>query len=115
MARAEPSLHERELEDAIVEDPTIVAEGLRIIGRQLRTSTGPLDLLGVDEDGALVVIELKRDDVVRRYIAQALDYWSYVNLYQTMILPDLLSGVPGIEVLNGSTISRCGSGSDFQE
>lgn len=79
MARTEPSPHERELEDAIVEDPSIVAEGLRIIGRQLRTSTGPLDLLGVDEDGALVVIELKRDDVVRRYIAQALDYWSYVK------------------------------------
>ena len=103
MTRTELSPHERELEDAIVEDPSIVAEGLRIIGRQLRTATGPLDLLGVDENGALVVIELKRDDVVRRYIAQALDYWSYVKSLSSDDLARFIersSGHRGVERIN---------------
>ena len=79
MARNQSTPYEIELEDAIVEDPSIIADGLQIIGRQLRTDSGRLDLLGVNEQGRLVVIELKRDEVVRRYVAQALDYSSFVD------------------------------------
>jgi hypothetical protein len=38
------------------------------------TRSGPLDLLGINRNGDLVVIELKRDRLPRDVIAQAIDY-----------------------------------------
>jgi RecB family endonuclease NucS len=53
-------------------------DGLSIVGRQNETQGGPLDLLGVDEEGRLVVFELKRSTLTRDAVAQALDYASYL-------------------------------------
>ena len=50
-----------DLEAWIAWDPTIVRAGLRIIGRQVISRSGPIDLLAIDQSGDLVVIELKRD------------------------------------------------------
>ena len=33
--------------------------GLQLVGRQLTTANGSLDLLGIDSEGRLVVFELK--------------------------------------------------------
>jgi RecB family endonuclease NucS len=49
-----------DLEAWIASDPTIVRPGLRIIGRQVMTRSGPIDLLAIDRSGDLVIIELKR-------------------------------------------------------
>jgi hypothetical protein len=65
-----------DLESWIEADPSIVRPGIRLIGRQVMTSSGPLDLLGVDRSGDLVVIELKRDRLPREALAQAIDYAS---------------------------------------
>jgi hypothetical protein len=43
------------------------------------TPSGPLDLLGIDADGHLVVIENKRDRTPRDVLAQTLDYAAYVS------------------------------------
>lgn len=51
---------EHQLESIIVNNPEILMPGLKFIGRQTPTEGGPLDLLGVDEDGNLIVFELKR-------------------------------------------------------
>ena len=51
---------EQGLEDTLVENPNLLIEGLTLVGRQTPTEGGPLDLLGVDGDGKLVVFELKR-------------------------------------------------------
>jgi hypothetical protein len=51
---------------------------LRLIGRQNGTPGGPLDLLGMDEDGRLVVFELKRGSLTRDAVAQAIDYASFL-------------------------------------
>ena len=48
------------LEDVLVENPGLLIEDLILLGRQTPTEGGPLDLLGVDGDGRLVVFELKR-------------------------------------------------------
>ena len=51
-----------------------------LIGRQQRTDFGGIiDLLAVAPDGALVLIELKRDRTPRDVVAQSLDYASWVE------------------------------------
>ena len=54
----------------------MLAEGLKLIGRQTRTTGGPLDLLGVEPDGRLSVFELKRGTLSREAVAQVIDYAS---------------------------------------
>ena len=53
------------LEETLVANPNLLIPGLRLVGRQTPTEGGPLDLLGVDEDGRLVVFELKRGTLSR--------------------------------------------------
>lgn len=64
------------LEDAIVKNPDLLEEDLTLIGRQTPTEGGPLDLLGVDAAGRLVVFELKRGQLTRDAVAQIIDYAS---------------------------------------
>ena len=67
-----------DLESWIASNPAIVGPDLVIIGRQVPTKSGPLDLLAVDRAGNTVVIELKRDILPREALAQAIDYASDV-------------------------------------
>ena len=52
---------------------------LTLVGRQTPAGGGALDLLGVDEDGRLVVFELKRGTLTRDAVAQVIDYCSYLE------------------------------------
>lgn len=71
---------ESRLEALIVEDPNMLGRDLLIVGQQVRTASGNrLDLLGIDVDGDLHIIELKRDRTPRDVVAQALDYASWVR------------------------------------
>ncbi len=71
---------ESHLEDAIVQDLSIVAPGLMFLGRQVPTAWGKfIDILALDGDGHLIVIELKRDKTPREVVAQVLDYGSWVQ------------------------------------
>lgn len=65
---------EEQLENWIEADPSLVQEGLVIVGRQISLPSGRLDLLGIDPFGRIVVIENKRDNIRRKTITQALDY-----------------------------------------
>ena len=67
------------LEDLLVSNPDLLDPGLTLVGRQTRTKGGPLDLLGVDSNGRLVVYELKRGTLRRDAVTQALDYGSALN------------------------------------
>jgi len=49
-----------------------------IVGRQVTTKSGSIDLLGVDKSGNTVIIELKRAQLPRECLAQAIDYASNV-------------------------------------
>lgn len=79
---------EQDLETFIEQDPDILGQRLLLIGRQVRTTHGGvIDLLAVDGEGALHVLELKRDKTAREVLAQALDYGSWVGtLSHTAIL-----------------------------
>ena len=65
---------EKYLEGWIARDPSLLDEGLVVVARQMHLTGGPLDLLCLDSDGALVVVELKKGRLYREAVAQALDY-----------------------------------------
>ena len=67
------------LEENIVSKPELLMPGLTLVGRQTQTEGGPLDLLGVDSDGRLVLFELKRGTLSRDSVAQIVDYASYLE------------------------------------
>ncbi len=69
---------EKELESWIEADPNLVETGLSIVGRQVQTAGGVIDLLAVDPQGRWVVIEIKRGRLYRETLAQALDYASCI-------------------------------------
>jgi len=71
---------ESRLEDLLADDPNMLGRELLVLGRQVRTASGNfIDLLGIDADGDLHIIELKRDRTPREVVAQALDYASYIR------------------------------------
>jgi hypothetical protein len=67
-----------DLEEWIASNPSIIGTDIVIIGRQLQTLSGPLDLLAIDKNGNLIIVELKRHYLPREAIAQAIDYASDV-------------------------------------
>ena len=88
------------LEDVLVRNPSLLMEDLILVGRQTPTDGGPLDLLGVDGDGRLVVFELKRGTLSRDAVAQVIDYASYLSEMELDDLSDNISvrsGENGIE------------------
>ena len=71
---------ERWIEDWLADDISVLDPGLMVIGRQVRTGFGGfIDLLCIEENGDLVVVELKSGRTPREGTAQALDYASCVK------------------------------------
>lgn len=71
---------EERLEHWLSSDISIISSKLLVIGRQVETGFGGyIDLLCIEENGDLVIIELKRDKTPREITAQVLDYASWVN------------------------------------
>ena len=71
--------YEHLLEEMLVGRPDMLGDGVTLVGRQLMTASGPLDLLGVDHDGKLVTFELKRGSMPRDVLTQAIDYASWID------------------------------------
>ena len=68
------------LEDFLESDPSLLGTRLLVIGRQVRTPHNKyIDLLAVDGEGAVHVLELKREKTPREVVAQVLDYGSWVS------------------------------------
>jgi len=73
---------ETDLEVLLENNPEYFFEGSKvlIIGRQVTTNLNTfVDLLGIDNTGNTVVVELKRDKTPRETIAQLLEYASFVE------------------------------------
>lgn len=98
--RTDQTESEQWLEDNLVGKPELLIPGLTLVGRQTQTEGGPLDLLGVDSDGRLVVFELKRGTLSRDAVAQIIDYASYLESMNPDALANYIatrSGVNGIK------------------
>jgi len=81
--KREKNLLERHIEDLIVEDPSILEEGLLIYDqdnpRQYRIDIGIIDMLCKDINGNFVVIEIKRDTGKEKHVGQILKYLSWID------------------------------------
>lgn len=71
---------EKDLEDWLEKDISLIREDLLVIGRQLKTAyNGEIDLLCLDSKGNVIIVELKRDKTSREVTAQTLDYASWIK------------------------------------
>jgi len=71
---------EKELEEMICNDISILNEQWMLIGRQVMTAYNKsIDLLALDSTGSVIIIELKKYKTPREVVAQALDYASWVQ------------------------------------
>ena len=71
--------YEQRLQEVIAADIAIIDPSLMIVGREVASSLGSIDVLAIDAEGSLVVIELKRAKTPREVVAQVLDYGSWVR------------------------------------
>ena len=69
---------EKDLEDWIADDVTLIAEGLTLVGRQISIDDGRLDLLAIDSQDRWLVIEIKPGLLDSDALAQALYYASSI-------------------------------------
>lgn len=82
--------------DGILEDGSLL-----IIGRQVSTDLGSfIDLLGIDREGNVVVVELKRDRTPRDTLAQALEYVSFAERLDGAQLESILQSYLNNESLS---------------
>lgn len=91
---------EQRLEDILVASPDLLSSGLTLIARQPISAGGKIDLLGVDQDGRIVIFELKRGALTRDAVAQILDYASEIADWEVGQLAGFVeehSGRHGIE------------------
>ena len=77
---------EAELEDWVAGQPSLLSEGLQVVGRQLHVDAGYIDLLCLDATGRWVIVELKRSRLYREAITQAIDYASCIQTIESASL-----------------------------
>jgi len=71
---------EKRIQDWVESDLSLIGIDGVILGREVTTSYRTrIDLLAMDEEGNLIIIELKRDTGARDIVAQVLDYASWVS------------------------------------
>jgi RecB family endonuclease NucS len=75
------SLYESQVEAWVAQRPEMLGEPLLVIGRQVALDRGKdrIDLLALDAEGALVVIELKRDLIGGDADLQGLRYAALIS------------------------------------
>lgn len=101
---------ESRLEDLLVEDPNLLGRNLLIVGQQVTTASGNrLDLLGIDVDGDLHLIELKRDRTPRDVVAQALDYAAWVRELSYDDITDIFDDFDGSQEFEAAFGEKFGS------
>ncbi len=81
-----------DLEPWLESNPEIIGADIVIIGCQVMTKSGPIDLLGIDKSGNLIIVELKRDQLPRESLAQAIDYASDIAEWSIEKIAEVCSG-----------------------
>ena len=85
--------NEAELEDLLDAHIELLNANWLVIGRQVIMPSGKrIDLLCMDQDGDLIVIELKKDLTPREVTAQAIDYAASVSTFTPATIADMYLG-----------------------
>ncbi|HEX41644.1 MAG TPA: DUF91 domain-containing protein [Phycisphaerales bacterium] len=93
--RTEGRTEPYDLEPWIASNAEIIGSDIVIIGRQVTSKSGLIDLLGIDKNGNLVIVELKRDRLPREALAQAVDYASDAAEWSIEKLEEICTGYSG--------------------
>ena len=81
---------ELELEDVLQKNIEIISSNWLVIGRQVLTDFGGyVDLLAIDNNGSIIVIELKKSKTDREVVAQAIDYASWIAELQSQDIAEI--------------------------
>ena len=80
-----------DLEPWLASNPEIIGADIMIIGRQVGTKSGSVDLLAIDRSGNTVIIEIKRDELPRESLSQAIDYASDIAEWTVERLSEVCS------------------------
>jgi hypothetical protein len=100
----------------IVAAPEILSNEWMIIGRQVNTGVcGRIDLLAVAPDGAIILIELKREKTPREVVGQSLDYASWVEHLDEVDIARIYSNYSGGRDLAYDFQARFGTALDDVE
>lgn len=83
---------ENDLEDCLESQPWLTGQDLLIIGRQVKTTGGILDLLAVDVVGVIYIIELKVDKALPSVSGQVLSYRRAIKKLNREELVGLVAG-----------------------
>jgi len=102
--RGDFSLHasESDMQRAILVDPSLFEEGFAPISYEKKVEPGFVDVYGVDRDGRLVIVELKRRTAGRDAALQLAKYVDFVKtvanreLRGVLVAPRLAKGVQTI-------------------
>jgi len=102
--RGEFSLHasESDMQKAILIDPSIFEEDFKLISYEKKVEPGFVDVYGVDRDGRLVIVELKRRTAGRGAALQLAKYVDFMKtvanreLRGVLVAPRLAKGVQTI-------------------
>jgi restriction system protein len=74
-----PVVAERHIESIVVQYLQAIEPGLTLVGQQIATPAGRLDLLCKDAAGTYVVVEIKRDQGTDQVVGQILRYMGWVK------------------------------------
>jgi len=92
---------ESDLESLLENNPEYFFENSKIlvIGRQITTNLNSfIDLLGIDNSGNTIVVELKRNKTPRETIAQLLEYASFIENLDYSQLNDIYHNYSGEDI-----------------
>jgi len=70
---------EEDLQDFIMETPAALDSQFLLVGDEIDADSGDIDVLGLDFDGSVVVIELKKGRIDRKSIGQIFEYASWAS------------------------------------
>jgi endonuclease len=98
---AEFFLHssEEEMQKAILAEPRLIEEGLRVVDFEKKVAPGFVDVYGIDSQGNTVVIEIKKDPAAAAAVKQLVEYLKYLSpaegkkLRPILVAPSLAKGV----------------------
>lgn len=71
---------ENDMQEAILYKPELLEEGFRPITKEKHVDPGFIDIMGVDKDGTLVVVEIKRVKVNKDVVLQLKKYMDVIDL-----------------------------------
>ena len=112
--KAEFILHasEEEMQRAIVLQPEIIEPGFRILEYEKRVPPGFVDVFGMDVEGNLVVVEIKKDPAGFPVVKQLMEYVKYL---QAPMGKKLRAMIVAPSIAKGSQATLARSGIEFKQ